>query len=114
MRLSTTGYITTVPFSGMYVGPPIRACVVNNRRSPMPEQTNEDRPSPGMKLVSLRMSEDAWEYVQREARAAGVSASEFIREATYLRLGYRWARRFDDDEVMVRLKKLGVLREIDF
>jgi hypothetical protein len=98
----------------MYVGPSIRSCVVNNRRSPMPEQTNEDRPSPGMKLVSLRMSEDAWEYVQREARAAGVSASEFIREATYLRLGYRWARRFDDDEVMVRLKKLGVLREIDF
>lgn len=69
-----------------------------------------DDKAPGMKLVSLRISEDAWAEIQAEAKLAGVSASEFIREAAWFRLGYRWAKRADDDEVAARLRRIGALR----
>lgn len=70
---------------------------------------SEPGPAPGMKLVSLRMSEDAWLAIQAEAKLAGVSASEFIREAAWFRLGYRWARRMDDDELAQRLQRIGAM-----
>jgi mobilization protein NikA len=64
-----------------------------------------------MKIVSIRMSEDTWEEIQNESLRAGISASEFIREATIYRLGYRWAGRMNDTEMTERLRRLGVLTE---
>jgi hypothetical protein len=66
-------------------------------------------PPPRMKIVSIRMSEDTWESIQEEALRAGISASEFIREAAILRLGYRWARRIDTDSIAREMQRIGVL-----
>jgi hypothetical protein len=67
----------------------------------------DDRPR--MKIVSIRMSEDIWEAVQDEALRAGISASEFIREAAIIRMAYRWGARGGDDDVIARLRALGVV-----
>jgi hypothetical protein len=75
----------------------------------MAETTDGERPSTGMKLVSMRMSEDTWAAIQHESEIAGVSASEFIREAAIFRLAYRWAQRADDDEIARQLRKLGAM-----
>jgi hypothetical protein len=75
----------------------------------MPDSPPPDRPS-RMKIVSIRMSEDAWEAIQAESVRAGISASEFIREAAMVRLGFRWGRRDDLDALTQRLRELGVLR----
>lgn len=64
-----------------------------------------------MKLVSLRMSEASWEAIQDEARLIGVSASEFMRESAFFRLGYRWAQRMDDDQLADRLRAIGALTD---
>jgi Ribbon-helix-helix protein, copG family len=74
----------------------------------MPDSHPPDRPS-RMKIVSIRMSEDTWEAIQAESVRAGISASEFIREAAMVRLGFRWGRRDDLDALTQRLRELGVL-----
>jgi hypothetical protein len=38
-----------------------------------------------MKVTTVRFSEDLWETISREAEIAGVSASQFIREAALTR-----------------------------
>jgi uncharacterized protein (DUF1778 family) len=38
-----------------------------------------------MKVTTVRFSEDLWETITREAEVAGVSASQFIREAALAR-----------------------------
>jgi hypothetical protein len=63
-----------------------------------------------MKIVSIRMSEDIWEAIQAESLRAGISASEFIREAAMVRLGFRWGRRDDLDGLTQQLRDLGVIR----
>jgi hypothetical protein len=73
----------------------------------MPTRRDDSRPR--MKIVSIRMSEDIWEAVQDEAIRAGVSASEFIREAAIIRMAYRWGTRDGDDEIIARLRALGVM-----
>jgi hypothetical protein len=75
------------------------------------KQDDEDGCSGGMRLVSLRISHSGWEAIQHEARRSGVSASEFLREAAYFRLGYRWAQRMADDELAARLRGIGVLTD---
>jgi hypothetical protein len=67
------------------------------------------RRSSQMKSINIRMSESAWEAVQAEARREGVSASEFVRESVFFRLGYRFAKRMDDDELVQRLARIGLL-----
>ena len=64
-----------------------------------------------MKIVSIRMSEDTWEAIQAESVRAGISASEFIREASLFRLGWRWAHRSNNDEILKRLRAIGALRK---
>lgn len=59
-----------------------------------------------MKLTTIRMSQKTWEAVQEEAEMLGVSATEFIREATIFRLGYRWAQRMDDDHIVERMRAI--------
>ena len=73
----------------------------------MPDRPDENRPR--MKIVSIRMSEDIWEAIQDEGFRAGVSASEFIREAAIIRMAYRWGARGGDDEIIARLRALGVV-----
>jgi hypothetical protein len=75
----------------------------------MPDSRPPDQPS-RMKIVSIRMSEDTWEAIQAESLRAGISASEFIREAAMVRLGFRWGRRDDLDTLTERLRELGVIR----
>lgn len=62
-----------------------------------------------MKVINIRMSESAWAAIRAEADVEGVSASEFVREAVFFRLGYRWAKRMADDELALRLARLGVI-----
>jgi hypothetical protein len=62
-----------------------------------------------MRNISIRMSESAWESIQAEARQDGVSASEFVRESVFFRLGYRYAGRMDDDELVKRLRPMGLV-----
>jgi hypothetical protein len=66
-----------------------------------------------MKIVSIRMSEDIWEAIQDEGFRLGVSASEFIREAALIRMAYRWGARGGDDEIIARLRKLGLASDDD-
>jgi hypothetical protein len=61
-----------------------------------------------MRIVSIRMADESWEAIQAEALNMGISASEFMREAALVRLGYRWARREPEDEMIERLRRLGI------
>lgn len=67
------------------------------------------RRSSQMKSINIRMSESTWEAVQAEARHDGVSASEFVRESVFWRLGYRFAGRMGDDELARRLARIGLI-----
>jgi len=49
------------------------------------QPTGGDRPAHGMRVQSVRFSDPQWDMVQRESRAQGVSASQYIREATIAR-----------------------------
>jgi hypothetical protein len=62
-----------------------------------------------MRNISIRMSESAWQAVKDEADSDGVSASEFVRESVFFRLGYRYAGRMDDDELVKRLRPMGLV-----
>jgi hypothetical protein len=52
---------------------------------PIEHPIGGDRPAHGMRVQSVRFSEPQWDMVQRESRAQGVSASQYIREATIAR-----------------------------
>lgn len=67
------------------------------------------RRSSQMKNINMRMSEETWAAVKAEAALEGISASEFMREAINWRLAVRFARRMDDDELVQRLERLGVI-----
>lgn len=62
-----------------------------------------------MKSINIRMSESAWDAIKAEAELEGVSASEFVRECVFFRLGYRYAGRMDDDELVRRLRPMGLI-----
>ena len=41
----------------------------------------------GMRATTVRFGEDLWAMLERESRRVGVSAAQFVREATIMRLG---------------------------
>lgn len=70
----------------------------------MDEQNDTPR---GTRLTSIRISWEGWALVQEEADRLGISAAEYIREATFFRLGIDWVKHHNDDEVVERLRRLA-------
>jgi GAF domain-containing protein len=50
-----------------------------------------------MRATTVRFGEDLWQMLEREAAANGVSAAQFVREATILRLAMLAGMRGDDE-----------------
>jgi GAF domain-containing protein len=50
-----------------------------------------------MRVTTLRFSESLWPLVEREAQREGVSAAQFIRDATIMRTVYAMGQRGDPD-----------------
>ena len=50
-----------------------------------------------MKATTVRFGEDLWAMLERESRHVGVSAAQFVREATIIRLAMLAGRRGDPD-----------------
>jgi hypothetical protein len=50
-----------------------------------------------MRATTVRFGEDLWLMLEREAASAGVSAAQFVREATILRLAMLAGMRGDDE-----------------
>jgi GAF domain-containing protein len=48
-----------------------------------------------MRATTVRFGEDLWALLEREAEREGVSAAQFIRDATILRVSYAMGRRGD-------------------
>src|SRR3954467_1703851 len=48
-----------------------------------------------MRATTVRFSDDLWRLLEREAGAQGVSAAQFIRDATILRVAVLSERRGD-------------------
>lgn len=48
-----------------------------------------------MRATTVRFSEDLWELLEREAERDGVSAAQFVRDSTLLRIGMLAGRRGD-------------------
>jgi hypothetical protein len=53
-----------------------------------------------MRATTVRFGEDLWAMLEREAAASGVSAAQFVREATILRLAMLAGMRGDDEARM--------------
>lgn len=58
-----------------------------------------------MRATTVRFSDDLWGLLEQEAAAAGVSAAQFVRDATVLRIAYLMGRRGDPglDATLARL-----------
>jgi hypothetical protein len=50
-----------------------------------------------MKATTVRFGEDLWAMLERESGQLGVSAAQFVREATIIRLAMLAGRRGDSD-----------------
>ena len=50
-----------------------------------------------MRATTVRFSQEIWELLEREAQREGVSAAQFIRDATILRAAYAMGQRGDAD-----------------
>src|SRR3954466_9351515 len=50
-----------------------------------------------MRATTVRFSEDLWTLVEREAELEGVSAAQFIRDASVMRAAYAMGRRGDPE-----------------
>lgn len=83
----------------------------NSSPEPAASGGNPGPPHGGMKLTTIRISQASWDAIQEEAKTLDISAAEFIRESVIFRLGYRWAKRADDDHVIQRLREID--RRID-
>ncbi len=46
-----------------------------------------------MRATTVRFAEDLWSLLEQEAAASGVSAAQFVRDATVLRIAYLMGRR---------------------
>src|SRR4051794_37375269 len=46
-----------------------------------------------MRATTVRFSDDLWALLEREAAAGGVSAAQFIRDATIMRVAYAMGER---------------------
>jgi GAF domain-containing protein len=61
-----------------------------------------------MRATTVRFSEDLWSLLEQEAATAGVSAAQFVRDATVLRIAYLMGRRGEPgiEETLTRLSDL--------
>jgi hypothetical protein len=59
-----------------------------------------------MRATTVRFSDDLWELLETEASAEGISAAQFVRDATIMRLGVLIGRR-GDPEAAVTLEALA-------
>ena len=61
-----------------------------------------------MRATTVRFSDDLWSLLEQEAAAAGVSAAQFVRDATVLRVAYLMGRRGEPgiEETLTRLTDL--------
>ena len=50
-----------------------------------------------MRATTVRFDEALWSMLEREAREQGVSAAQFVRDATILRVAFQAARRGDEE-----------------
>lgn len=50
-----------------------------------------------MRATTVRFSEDLWQLLEDESMAQGISAAQFVRDATIVRLAYLAGRRGDSD-----------------
>ncbi len=50
-----------------------------------------------MRATTVRFSGDLWELLEREAAAEGVSAAQYVRDATIMRIAFTMGRRGDED-----------------
>jgi hypothetical protein len=56
----------------------------------------------GMKATTVRFGEDLWGMLERESRRLGISAAQFVREATIMRVSMLAGSRGDPDaELMI-------------
>lgn len=60
----------------------------------------------GMKATTIRVSDDLWGLLEDEASRQGVSAAQFVRDATLLRLGHLAAAR-DDPAARLTIQHLA-------
>ena len=61
-----------------------------------------------MRATTVRFSDDLWSFLEQEAAASGVSAAQFVRDATVLRIAYAMGRRGEPalEETLARLSGL--------
>jgi GAF domain-containing protein len=74
-----------------------------------------------MRATTVRFSDDLWELLETEASSQGISAAQFVRDATLMRLGTLSGRRGDldgalshrlsgpDSERLAELRRTGLL-----
>src|SRR5215216_2760526 len=56
----------------------------------------------GMKATTVRFGEDLWAMLERESKRLGISAAQFVREATIMRVSMLAGSRGDPDaELMI-------------
>ena len=61
-----------------------------------------------MRATTVRFSEDLWRLLEREAEREGVSAAQFIRDASVMRAAYAMGRRGEVAyEAGIALKELA-------
>src|SRR3954454_22761444 len=53
-----------------------------------------------MRATTVRFSDDLWELLETEASTQGISAAQFVRDATLMRLGALSGRRGDRDDAL--------------
>jgi GAF domain-containing protein len=53
-----------------------------------------------MRATTVRFSDDLWELLEREAGTQGISAAQFVRDATIMRLGVLSGRRRDPEATL--------------
>ena len=61
-----------------------------------------------MRATTVRFSEDLWTLLEQEAAATGVSAAQFVRDATVVRIAYLMGRRGEAgiEETLTRIAGL--------
>ena len=61
-----------------------------------------------MRATTVRFSEDLWSLLEQEAAATGVSAAQFVRDATVVRIAYLMGRRGEPgiEDTLTRLTDL--------
>src|SRR4051794_9277693 len=59
-----------------------------------------------MRATTVRFGDDLWELLEAEASAQGISAAQFVRDATIMRLGVISGRR-GDAEASLTLQELA-------